>query len=73
MPERINLFGYPAEPPPLKADGEPIACPRCGMIFERPLPGIPGHPIGHPKLCPPMVGYVNRDARYRHNHRPGPR
>lgn len=71
MTDAIRLFDYPAEPPPLMADGSPVACPRCGRIYERALPGIAGHPIGHPVLCPPMAFPVDRDARTRKARRPG--
>lgn len=60
----IDLFDYPAAPPPQRDDGEPIPCPKCGGIFERPLPGIPGHPVGHPRLCIPLAT-APRDARER--------
>lgn len=39
MPE-LDLRTLEAQPPPLTEDGEPIPCPRCGRIFERPLEGI---------------------------------
>jgi hypothetical protein len=70
----MSLYDVPAKPPPLDSKGEPLACPRCGGIFERAvrLPDgteIPGHPVGHPALCvakqqgPPTA--AQRDARTR--------
>jgi len=72
MPD-LDLTTVEAQPPPLDERGEPIACPRCGRIYERPLEGIPGHPVGHPRLCPPMAGEVPRDARERKRSRRGMR
>lgn len=62
----------PAAPPFLTDDGEPIPCPRCGRIYERPLPGLTGHvPGSSQRLCPPMTGTVPRDARERKARRRG--
>ena len=69
-----NLFGVPAAPPPMSAEGEPIPCPRCGRIYERPLPGVPGHvPGASDRLCPPMDKRpsAERDARARKARRRG--
>lgn len=70
MPD-LDLSTVDAQPPAMTDDGKPIPCPRCGGIFERPLDGIPGHPIGHPRLCPPMKGETPRDARERKAKRRG--
>lgn len=60
----MDLMAVPPAPPILDGDGKPVPCPRCGGIFERPLPGIPGHPVGHPRLCLPL-STGPRDARDR--------
>lgn len=66
------MFDMPAKPPILKPDGEPMPCPVCGRIFERPLvvdgKEIGGHPIGDPRFCTPLktvLPRVERDARKR--------
>jgi hypothetical protein len=69
-----DLFYVPAAPPPMEADGEPIPCPRCGRIYERSLPGVPGHvPGASDRLCPPMDqrSKPDRDARARKARRRG--
>lgn len=70
----MNPYDVPMALPPLEADGEPIPCPRCGRIYERTLPGLPGHvPGSSDRLCPPMNGRakVVRDARDRKARRRG--
>lgn len=53
---------------------EPVTCPRCGRLFEKPITVevggekryLPGHQVGDPKTCIPLAGgKLALDARER--------
>lgn len=52
-----------------------MTCQKCGRIFEQGFTAdghtIPGHPVGHPKLCVPLPTIADRDARRRREGRRG--
>lgn len=73
----------PARGPVMTSDGEPVACPNCGGIFERPFTVVVegkavqfgGHVIGDPRVClkrsPEILRGEKRDARARRDGRRG--